>query len=1037
MLGRQAALAQLSTATISGVVKDPSGAVVPDVTVTVTSTETGMSRTATTASNGSYRFPALPVGNYELRAEHPGFRAQVQSGLRVTVAEEAVLNFTLEIGAVTETVSVTAEAPLVNTTSGSLSSLVSEQRVADLPLDGRNFNDLTMLQIGVAQNRTADTSGGLQGTMFSSNGAPIRSNLFMIDGTIMNDLMGSGGASTNENSLGIEGIREFRVVTNSFSAEYGISMGSQITLATKSGTNHLHGSVFEYLRNSALDARNWTDIPTKPSFRRNNFGAAGGGPLRPDRTFFYLVYEGLRQTRNETQAGAVPTLQARQDGGLVPRIAEPVKPYLALFPLPNGPDLGQGLGRFFNPVANIQGENFGQGRVDHSFSASDSLFGRYTIDDAFEVRPGVIPPFRSDLKSKNQWLTVSENHVFTPALLNTFRASFSRTHSLSIPTGVNDPALSFSPGQIVGELGISGLADTRVPGTVPLDNNQRIISFSDDVFYTRGRHALKFGTLINLYRQFLLVGTNIRGAWRFANLASFLEGRATQFQVMTPGSRYDRTYDFSTLGFYVQDDLRVTPTFTLNVGLRYEFTTQFEEIRGNGAALRDIQRDPAVTLGIPFLNPSRRNLGPRFGFAWDIQGDGKTALRGGFGLLYDIGTFGSALLVGTTGTPPLSSQAVLPSPTFRPLPPIPPEAAGRALRTVDYNMQQPHLLSYNLTLERQLPFAMGLTVAYAGSRGLNIMRTREGNPRVPEVLPDGRKFWTGREPRVNPNWADIEWKTADGNSWYNSLQVGLLKRLTRNLQFQSSYTWSHALDESQGQLSVEDGPVAGGAGSNYGEDAADRSHDKGSASFDLRHIWRVNAIYRFPWAASGAWGKLANGWWVSSIFTWNSGFPFLPTLGSQRSRSGYRGVNAGANRPDLVPGVKHEDITRGRSRGCLGFPAGTPLGTPERFFDPCAFSIPPLGFLGTAGRYSVYGPNFSNLTFSLVKDTKLPFLGESGTLQFRAETFNVLNHPSFGPPQRTVFAALADVEPPLSNVGNITSTLSKSREIQFAVKILF
>ncbi|HWP84755.1 MAG TPA: carboxypeptidase regulatory-like domain-containing protein [Terriglobia bacterium] len=261
--------AQLPTATISGVVRDSSGAVVPGVTVTVTNADTGISRSSETDSRGAYRFPALQVGTYDVRAEHPGFQTMLQRGLRIAVGEEAVLNFALEVGAVTETVSVTAEAPLVNTTSGTLGSLVTEQTITDLPLDGRNWNDLTLLQVGVNQLRQSDTSGTLNGTQFSANGAPVRSNLFTIDGTIMNDAHGTGGASGNENTLGVEAIREYKVATNAFSAEYGMTMGSQVALVTKSGTNQFHGSLFEYLRNSALDARDWDDIPKKPPFRRN------------------------------------------------------------------------------------------------------------------------------------------------------------------------------------------------------------------------------------------------------------------------------------------------------------------------------------------------------------------------------------------------------------------------------------------------------------------------------------------------------------------------------------------------------------------------------------------------------------------------------------------------------------------------------------------------------------------------------------------------------------------------------------------------
>ncbi|MBI4442391.1 MAG: TonB-dependent receptor [Acidobacteria bacterium] len=1049
----ESALAQLPTATIFGVVKDSSGAVVPSVAVTVTNTETGMTRSSQTGNDGMYRFPALPVGNYQVRAEHPGFQTRVQSGLRLTVGQEAVLNFTLEVGSVTETVSVTAEAPMVNTVSGTLGSLVNEQTVSDLPLNGRNYTDLALLQTGVSINRSTSTAGNLNGLIISINGAPTRSNLYTMDGTIVNDAHNLGPSSASESALGVEGIREYRVVTNAFSAEYGLTMGSQITLVTKSGTNELHGSLFEYLRNSALDARNWTDIPDKPAFRRNNFGASLGGPIRTDKLFYHMVYEGLRQSRGDSHVGTVPSVAARQDGGLVPKIAESVKPYLALYPLPNGPDLGQGLARYFYALTTTQSENFGQGRIDWNISSSDTLFGRYTITKAETVAPqSLFPEVVTGLPTKNQWLTLSENHIFSPSLLATFRASFSRTLTRRNGEGIINPALTFVPGEMLGGLGISGVDSWGADPQSGL--MQRIISFSDDMFYTRGRHSLKFGALINLYRHYLLnnAAGGSGGSWSFANLAAFLEARPTSFTFKTPGSIFDRTYDYETMGFYLQDDLRVTPTITLNLGLRYEFSTQVEEIRGNGAALRDVQRDPNTTPGIPFINPSKRNISPRFGFAWDVRGDGKTALRGGFGLLYDIGVFATSLHVGASATPPLSSNTEL-TPArglvFGPNVVIPPGLGGRQLRTVDYNMQQPHLLSYNLAVDRQLPFDMGLIVAYAGSRGINLNQVKEGNPTVPQgspqggscvavspppaFVPDGPKCWLAGSPRTNPNWGTMDYRTAGGNSWYNGLQVGLRKRFSSGLQFQSSYTWSHALDETQGQIGVDNSFGGGGVG----DDPSNRRHDKGSAAFDVRHNWRFNTIYRFPSNLTGGWGKLGNGWWVSGILSLNSGTPFQLTMSTQRSRSGTAGANGGMKRPDLVAGVKHEDITRGTSRGCLGVEAGTPIGTSQLFYDPCAFAIPPLGFLGTAGSSIVYGPNFSDVAFSLGKDTPLPFLGEAGSLQFRAEFFNIFNHPSLGIPDRSVFTARADSERPRATAGQITSTVSESREIQFALKILF
>jgi len=1066
--GARSAYAQLPTATISGVVRDASGAVIPGVAVTATNSETGLMRSAATSENGSYRFSALPVGTYDVRAELAGFQTKLERGLRIAVGDEAVLNIRLEVGVAAETVSVTAEAPVVNTTSGTLGSLVSEQTVADLPLNGRNYNDLTLGQAGVAENRAANTSGTLNGIQFSSNGAPVRSNLFTIDGTIMNDLHNTGAASSNENSLGVEGIREYRVVTNSFSAEYGLNMGSQVTLVTKSGTNDVHGSVFHFLRNSALDARNWTDRDTKPPFRRNNFGFSLGGPVRRDKLFFFGTYEGLRQARTTTDVYIIPSMVARQDGGLVPAIAASVRPYLQFWPTPNGEDLGGGLARFSKAATETQSEDYGQGRVDYNVTNADSLFGRYTITNSNDLKRGMIDSVYSQFPTRNEYGTLSEDHIFTPGLLGTFRGSFSRTHSTATST-IDLPAnLAFTPGQPMGPLGITGVDSySSAPGTTPVEVNQRIISGSADIFYTLPQHALKLGTLANFYRQFMSNngGNSPRGNWVFPNLTTFLTAAPTQFTVLTPGSSANRTYDYQTFGVYLQDDWKVTPTLTLNLGLRYEMATTPGEIHGDGAAVRDILHDSAVTIGAPFINPSKKNFSPRLGFAWDVGGHGRTSIRGGAGLLYDVGIFGTALFIGASATPPLSSVSNL-TPAqglvFRPFPPIPPEQAGRELRTVDYHLQQPHLFSYNFTVEHQLPAQIGLTVAYAGSRGMNIMQTKEGNPTIPlgvvrggicdsrvptpPVSNSGPKCWrgagatdanpsgsaTGIDPRVNPAWNTVEFKTAGADSWYDSLQFVVVRRFSRGFQFQSSYTWGHALDTTQSQIGVDNSVTS----NNYGDDPWDPNHDKGSAGFDQRHGWRVNGIYRFPSKLTGTWGAIGNGWWISSILTWNSGFPFDPNSSTQRSRSLVGGTNGGQRRANLVPGVKHEQLTRGGSIGCtIGtgptarvIAPGAPLGTPQLFYDACALALPELGFNGNAGRSIMYGPNYSTVNFSLVKDTPLRWLGEQGAVQFRTEIFNLLNHPNLGVPMRTFN---------LTTAGQITSTFGKSREIQFALKILF
>jgi hypothetical protein len=445
-----------------------------------------------------------------------------------------------------------------------------------------------------------------------------------------------------------------------------------------------------------------------------------------------------------------------------------------------------------------------------------------------------------------------------------------------------------------------------------------------------------------------------------------------------------------------------------------------QEVRGHGAAVRDIQHDASATLGPPFQNMSLRNISPRFGFAWDVQGNGKTAVRGGFAELYDIGVFGQALAIGVTGTPPFSSVSSVTQPATLILPlPFPASAIGKSLRTVDYRMQQPHVLDYNLAVERQLPGKIALTLAYAGSRGINIVQTVDGNPTVPQILPDGRQFWKGGDPRTNPHWDGMEFKTAGGNSWYNALQFGLIEQMSHGLQFQSSYSWSKVIDETQGQAGADN------AASNiFGSDPSRRQVDRGVADFDVTQNWRFNAIYQMQQWFSGPkpLGAVLNGWRLSSILSLQTGYPFTPTLNSNRSRSVVNTGGGGIDRPDLVPGRNNGNII---------------LGGPVQYFDPKAFALETPGFLGNAGRNILRGPGLANLDFSVVKAATIKRLGEGGRLEFRAEFFNILNHANFGQPNRTVFAGTAATEAPLATAGVINNTATPSRQIQLALKLLF
>ena len=578
---------------------------------------------------------------------------------------------------------------------------------------------------------------------------------------------------------------------------------------------------------------------------------------------------------------------------------------------------------------------------------------------------------------------------------------------------------------------------------------QNVFTVSNDLYYTKGAHSLKFGTLINRYHQDMKTTLQTKGSITFPNIPQFLLARPIQISVAEPGSNMERRYFSNTFGFYAQDDWRGRTNFTLNLGLRYEFMTVPREQRGRELNLVSIRDDSGLTFtnGKFFENPSLRNFSPRFGFAWDVRGDGKTAVRGGFGLLYDVGMGSMANMTAsmTQRQPPVSSQRIIGGPAAISAFTIPltlPPATGAPIvaEVIDYKLEQPHTLHYNLTVERELPGDLALRAAYVGSRGINIMQDKEGNPRTAQVR-DGRTFFPALPPpgspydRMNPRLDTITLHAGSGNSWYNALQLVVNKRLSKGLQFQSAYTWAKIIDEPQGQVANDDNVF----NTIFPTDTDNRKTDRSVASFDLAHNWRTNAIYRLPDLVSsgGAAAKLMNGWWLSSILSLRTGYAVNPRVQSNRSRSGVSGNGTNIDRPDLVPGVKREDLTQGVSRGCGNIPAGTPVGTPERWFDPCAFTVQPEGFLGNAGRNIIRGPGLASFDFTVAKDTALGFLGESGKLEFRAEFFNILNRSNFAAPSTIVFTGAQSGESPLGNSGRINATSTTSRQIQLAVKIVF
>lgn len=1074
-----------TTGAILGYITDTTGAFIPGVSITVTDPSTGFTRKVTSDETGYYFIPSLPVGTYWVSATMAGFKAFAQKNVVVDVAANVRVDIRLEVGEISEVVEVSAHTLRVETKSPTLGETVEQRDIVGLPLNGRNFLQLAVLQPGaipglrLTTNNTAVTPGGSASSP-QVNGLRGQSNNYLLD-----------GANNNEAFLGEAGllpppdaIQEFRILTNSYSAEYGRGGGSIISVISRSGSNELHGSVYEFLRNDVLDARNFFAQEKSP-LRRNQFGFSIGGPIRKDKTFFFGAYEGFRESRKISLAGNVPSLAQRRGdfsalnpapvscsdrgavcdpttgapfpGNVIPqqRIGTIAKKILEFFPLPNDAS-GAPIHRFQGNQP-IDRDQF-MIRLDHDVSEKHRLMGRYNFFDGQQVQARMsgfagaiiaLPAFRVKDSFRFQNVALTDTYLFSQNLINTARLGYHRYAGKAFfadDPAINVRALGFKHPLAVDEklayptITIAGLSGFGYSTSGPTDRAENTFQFENDIVYLRGKHSLKFGFQLNRIRHTYVSpqGFGIIAGYfgtKTGNPIADMLVDSPLFVVQGAGSA-DRDWRSFWTQVYFQDDFRVAPRFTVNFGIRYELKTPYKELRNRRATFRAGARStvfPAASEGQLFfgdpgvtdttVNLRKRNFAPRFGFAWDIFGNSRTSLRGGYGIFFDTSSF--FILHQSVVAPPfLSFYTAAPTPAELPDPfasrpivspgsTLAPFNAPYQLTFMDPNWREPYAQQWNLTLQHQFPGNLIFQLAYVGTAGRNLPGARTlNNPiHIPGIDPaTGQPFSTpgnAQSRRPFPGFDNLLQLSTEFNSNYNGLQLSARKPFSDNLSLNVAYTYSKVLDtySMPGPFRVPLNQTVSWVASNPNN----LKLEKGRALFDVTQRFVVSWVWDIPVLKNqgGLMGKLLGGWTLNGIFAAQTGFPF--SVFDNRSPS-CRGNDYALDRTDLT-----------------GDPNAGPR-TISKWFNTDAFV--PLRHCspahGNAGRNIVEGPGFQNWDLGLIKKISIK---EEVSLEFRSEFYNLFNHPNFDVPVNNIASP---------SFGRIISTVpGNEREIQFGIKLNF